>query len=353
MNQLILKKHLIALAALPETESPVVSAYFDQKRPLADNRAALHSWAGLVRYAFGRKRAKDFDDAVEEVANSLGNANGTGQSLAVFCRWGEYPLVLPLAMGVPIEPQFHARLVPVIFPLVEMKDRFHRFVLVATTSDSARVYEINLGEASEALLAERPELRTRLGREWTREHYQNHRREREGRFVKEKVAVIERLMAKRGHNALVLAGEPRYISRLRSQLPKHLQAKIAGEIRNGVCMESLPKVVEQSIGVFLEQENRESQDAVKRLETAVCSGGLAVVGLQESLRAIECHQADLLILSADLPVAGRERLIRLATLQDLPVETVRGSETLARNGGVGCLLRYLSKFDGQETSAAG
>jgi hypothetical protein len=69
--------------------------------------------------------------------------------------------------------------------------------------------------------------------------------------------------------------------------------------------------------------------------------------------ATEYHQADQLILSADLPTAEREKLIRLATRQDLPVKTIRDSETLARNGGVGCLLRYASKFDGQGLKTAG
>ena len=77
-------------------------------------------------------------------------------------------------------------------------------------------------------MTERPELRERLGREWTREHYQNHRQQRDQQFVKEKVAVIERLMAKRGHNTLLLAGEPRFVKRLRSALPKHLEARVAG-----------------------------------------------------------------------------------------------------------------------------
>ncbi len=347
MNQLILKKHLIALATLPETDSPVISAYFDLTTPISENRASLSSWASLARSAFRGQQAQDFDDALEEVAAALDGAVGSGRSIVVFCRWGEYPLVLPLTMEVPIEPQLHVRTVPVIFPLVELKDRFHRFVLVAMSSLSARIYEINLGEASEALLTERPELRNRLGREWTREHYQNHRRERDGQFVKEKVSVIERLMAKRGHNALILAGEARYVSRLREELPKHLQDKVAGEIRSGVCMDSIPKVVEQSIDVFLEQEHRESHDAVRRLEAAVCSGGLAVVGIGDTLEAIRHHQADQLILSADLPTEEREMLVRLATQQDLPMETVRDSETLERNGGVGCLLRYLRKFDGE------
>lgn len=340
MNQLTLKKHLIGLASLPETESPLISAYFDGATTLAARRAHLKSWASVARHSFRGRLQQEFDDALEEVERHL-EAAKPGRSLAVFSRWGDYPLILPLSFQAPLETQFHVGGLPVIYPLVEMRDRFHRFVLVAMDSESARIFEINLGEVSEALLTEKPELRERLGREWTREHYQNHRRDREARFVKEKVAVIERLMAKRGHNALILAGEARYINRLRASLPKHLLNRVAGEIRSGFCETDLPVVVVEAINVFLDQEARESHDAVRRLEAAVRSGGLAVVGVTETLRALEDHCADELVLSADIPASDREKLVRLAAQQDLPVETVRGSETLERNGGAGCLLRYL------------
>ncbi|NNC90015.1 MAG: hypothetical protein HKN82_16275 [Akkermansiaceae bacterium] len=340
MKQLDLRKHVIALAALPETDSPVISAYFDLDGPRHERQAELKAWAALARHSFRGDQLRDFDDALAEVMTALDGA-GPGRSLAVFCRWGDYPMVLPLPLAAPVETQFHAGSLPVIFPLVELKDRFHRFVLVVTTSESARIFEINLGEVSEALLAERPGLRERLGREWTREHYQNHRRDRDEKFVKEKVAVIERLMAKRGHNALILAGEPRFVNRLRDQLPKHLAARVAGELRTGVHAGTIPEVVEESIAVFLGEEHRESHDAVRRLDSAVRSGGLAVVGFEATLRAIEAHQADQLILSTDLPAPERERLVRLAAQQDLPIETVRDSSLLERNGGAGCLLRYL------------
>jgi len=41
------------------------------------------------------------------------------------------------------------------------------------------------------------------------------------------------------------------------------------------------------------------------------------------------------------PLNLKKHVIALAAQQDLPIETVRNSATLERNGGVGCLLRYL------------
>ena len=105
---------------------------------------------------------------------------------------------------------------------------------------------------------------------------------------------------------------------------------------------------EQSVELFLDQEHRQSHDVVRRLDSAIRSGGLAVVGLPATRKAIESYQADQLVLSAELPAAEREELVRIAAQQDLPIETVRDSETLARNGGVGCLLRYLPPTPGRE-----
>ncbi|NWK55281.1 host attachment protein [Verrucomicrobiaceae bacterium N1E253] len=344
MNKLDLKKHLIALATLPETGSPILSVYMNKSTPLDEHRKNLKDWATLARHTFKGRQQSDFEDALEEVFTFMETANDR-QSLVVFSRWGEYPMLLPIHLKVPVETQFHAGSLPVIFPLVELKDRFHRFVLVAMNSEAARIFEINLGEISESLLERRPELRKRLGREWTREHYQNHRKKRSGQFVKEKIAVIEQLMTKRGHNSLILAGEPRFVNRLKEQLPKHLKAKLAGEVRSGFSKNALNKVVNQSIQVFLDQENMESQDAVKRLEYALSSNGLAVVGFHAAVEALEMYCADQLILSTNLPDREREYLSRLASTQDISIETVQNNKTLEQFGGVGCLLRYLPSWD--------
>ena len=116
----------------------------------------------LASAAFRGGQRRDFDDAVEEVVDYLGSAP-EARSAAVFSRWGEYPMMLPLTFGVPLETQFHAGELPVIYPLVELKDRFNRFVLVVTNSEAARIFEINLGEVSETLMTERPELRRAAG----------------------------------------------------------------------------------------------------------------------------------------------------------------------------------------------
>lgn len=350
MNYAKLRKHLIALASLPKTDSPVISAYFDFSDPARAAVTDFRRWAALTRQTFTGQARRDFDDAVDEVDSWI--ADNRPRSAAIFARWGEHPLFLAMPFEVPLENHFHVDVVPAIYPLVELKDRFNRFVVVLTTATSARIVEVNLGAQSVELLTERPALRERIGREWTREHYVNHRRDRTRKFVKEKIAVIESLMAKRGHNSLVVAGDSRCVNRLLEALPAHLRERVVGRIKTGMTGGRLEDVVGQAVDSFLRAEAEEAHDVVDLLVTAVRAGGLATVGVETTRRALREGRVGQLVVSSALLHEEREELVRLASRNDVPIETVQDCELLERNGGAGALLRYALPGDWVEAELA-
>ena len=339
MNYAKLRKHLIALASLPTCGSPLVSAFFDLSKGNASALRDFQAWTELTRQTFSGARRQEFDDATEEIESWLMKAKGL--SAAVFCRWGEHPLFLPMEFEVPLESRYHVDELAVIYPLVELKDRFNRFVVALTTAESARIIEVNLGSQSVELLTERPSLRERIGREWTREHYASHRRERNRRFLKDKIAVIESLMAKRGHNSLIIAGDARYVNRLTDALPSHLKHKLIGEIKTGISDQRLKDVISQAVDSFLEAEAQESHGTVQLLVSSVRAGGLAVVGVEATRRALGQGRVECLVVSSSLLKQDQEDLVRLASQRGVPIETVQNCELLERNGGAGALLRYL------------
>lgn len=347
MNYAKLRKHLIALASLPTCGSPLVSAFFDLSRGNAAALRDFQAWAELTRQTFAAPLRQEFDDATEEIESWLMKARG--RSAAIFCRWGEHPLFLPMEFEVPLESRYHVDELAVIYPLVELKDRFNRFVVVLTTAESAKIIEVNLGSHSVELLTERPSLRERIGREWTREHYASHRRDRDRRFVKEKIAVIEGLMAKRGHNSLIVAGDPRFVNRLTDALPNSLKQKLIGEIKTGVSDQRLNDVISQAVESFLRAETEESHGTVELLVNSVRAGGLAVVGVESTRRALDQGRVECLIVSSTLLAQDQESLVRLASQRGVPIETVQDCELLDRNGGAGALLRYaLPDYDSRE-----
>ena len=62
---------------------------------------------------------------------------------------------------------------PNIFHLVELKDTYHRYVVLLCANDSARILEVNLGAVTTELLLQRPDLRQRAVREWGKDFYQS------------------------------------------------------------------------------------------------------------------------------------------------------------------------------------
>lgn len=340
-----LRRNIVALASLPETESPVISAYFDTAEAPEAMRLMLGIWSSSVRSTFCKSHQQDFEEAKRSVLDVIADGWPPGsRSLAVFARGGDSPMKIVVPLGARIEPSFHASELPVIFPLIQAKDRFHRYVIAICSEESARILEVTLGAVSEELLAKTPELRTRLGREWTREHYHHQKKERHRRFVREKVEIISDLMSRRGHNHLMLAGHPRYVNRLKDALPKHLAARVVGEISKSPNGKDCSSILEESLDAFVAAEYQESLQNVERLHQEIRRGGLGVVGIEESLNAVREGSADLLVISENLPDEERESLVRLATLRDVSIEVCEDDPLIDDYGGVGCLLRYRPEF---------
>jgi ribosomal protein L7Ae-like RNA K-turn-binding protein len=188
-------------------------------------------------------------------------------------------------------------------------------------------------------------LRKRVGGEWTKLHYQNHRRDRNERLIKEKIALVERVLASGGHTHLMLAGNPRILAQVRKSLTKSLERKLV-DVIPASARDRSKDIVVATLSSFIEREERESVAAVHLLQQELRRGGLAVCGYGDSRKALERGQADQLIILAerdDAHAARREELAELALQHDVPVEVVQHSEALTELGGVGCLLRYETR----------
>jgi ribosomal protein L30E len=344
-SMLALRRHITALATLPETEAPVISAYFDFRSPMEVLRSSFENWSTAARSTLPKGQRPMFDMAKSEVRMQLRKSwPETIQGLAVFSRAGEHPLQLPLAFEANLETHFETSTRPAIFPLVQLKDRFHRFVLVICTEETGRIMEMTLGAVTEEILTTRPDPGGRFGRQLSREHFHHRREEDTRRFVRDQVSIITSLMARRGLNHLILAGHPRHVAQLRDQLPKHLQARVVGSVFQAPNGRDCSPLLDHAIDAFVEAEQNESRDAVERLHEQVRRQGLAVVGIHPCRDVIHAGVASQLVISEELPHPDREELVRLAILHDLPIEVCEGDELLRSHGGVGCLLRFRMEY---------
>ncbi|OFV83569.1 MAG: hypothetical protein A2W26_01475 [Acidobacteria bacterium RBG_16_64_8] len=370
-----LQAHIRTLITLEETEAPVLSCYVN--RDLTDNGHGpiLDHGAWTLRKTLRREEREPFEQALERITTFLGRElSSTTQGVAAFSRAGAHPYFLGLQFQVPVVDWLSIDSTPNIYHLVELKDTYHRYVVMISTAESARILEVNLGAITRELWTERPELRERVGREWTREHYQAHRRDRGERFLREKVAILDRLMSAGGHTHLILAGTPEITARVRGKLPKHLAAKLIDMVPASSSARTVD-VVGATLSNFVAREQQESLRAVMQLVSHLRRGGLAVVGTPSTLEALERNQVDVLVMaktyqpprglackscdridtttdrptkclrcgSTDLrPVNVKETIVKQAERIGAEVEIVEHADVLMALGGVGCLLRYLT-----------
>jgi peptide subunit release factor 1 (eRF1) len=369
-----LEEHIRTLATVAETECPLISCYLDLSEGVTVGREELGLRLELLRKCLPAQAKVEFDQAAGKIQKFLNEGlPPRTKSLAAFSRAGDQPFWLALEFEVPLPTWIACDSAPNIYHLVELKDNYDRYMILLTTEATARIIGVNLGSVTEQLWRSRPELRHRVGREWSKDHYQNHRRERTKQFIHDQVRTLDRLLSERGYEHLILAGNARTRAAVRKALPKRIADKLVDLVPAGQT-DDVSEIVASTLQVFLEHEEMESQAIAEQLITQIRAHGLAVVGAHASIEAIRAGQADVLVIvkgfdpghawectacghaeiRTPLPESacpkcrsGRLRefdvkgeLVRLAEQRGIAVEVVEHSGALMSLGGVGCLLRY-------------
>jgi hypothetical protein len=369
-----LKSRIGVLAAVAETEAPFISCYVNLVAGEAGYRHALDKRIRALRGGLWGVQRQSFEAALGKAeaylaAQLLPDARGA----AIFARdtsGGGFFLPLQFAVAVPNWIAVYPT--PNIYHLVELKDTYHRYVVMIATQAWVRILEVNLGSATVRAWAERPELRERVGPGWSKALYESHRHDRNNRFLEEQLTLLERLLSGGGHTHLILAGDPRMTALVRRALSEPAAAKLI-DIVPASSRDAQADVVAATLAVFIEHEEQESQEVAERLIEGVRTHGLAVAGSAACLDALRKDQVDTLVLtkgyvsepgwsctacgvihiSENIPAACpecgeqavhssdvKEGLIRLAEQHGCQIELVEHSENLLYLGGVGCLLRY-------------
>ncbi len=369
-----LERHVERLANLQETKVPIVSCYLNLEDDDFDWRTAVPKREAKILESLSSTSAKSnirrSFSSIKQWLNS--NLNPSSKGAALFVRGGEGDLFIPMQFKTPLPYEITVDTVPHLYSLVRMSDSFHQYVVLYSDSSAARIYEVSLGRISEQILIERPGIRSRLGREWTKLHYKRQHREGNRQFLQQKLDVLDKILAEDTHAHLILAGDPNRIDLIARSLPRRIAARLVDRVTLA-SPSSVEKILLETLRAYVRAEEMESLDMVDRLFDAFHRGDLAILGEAESLRAVLRGQVDTLVLShgCDLGRAyicpscywatigeprpgacaecgteslldrdARQELVRLAHTTRCEVETVAKSERLLKAGGAGCLLRY-------------
>lgn len=368
-----LKQNITLLASVEESDVPFISCYLNlEDGPTSWQETLNHRVHILKRILKGSDRS-DFEDALAKIETYLmTELLPDTKGVAIFARGhlgGSF--MMPMQFAAPLPNWIVINPTPNIYHLMELKDNYHRYIILLAKAERARIMEVNLGAVTTQAWLNHSELQMRVGSEWTRSYYQIHQMHRGERFLHEKISVLEQLVHAGGHSHLILAGDPEITERIRHALPNALADKLVDMIptRNH---DQQKDMVMATLSSFIEHEEKESQSIAEQLITGLRSQNLAVAGSTASLEALRLDKVDILVMASDYqpdpgwfctdcralgteapetsecpqcgksavrPLDIKEELLRLAGQRERPVEVVEHSDALLSLGGVGCLLR--------------
>ena len=383
-----LKQQITVLASVEESDAPFISCYLNLENRQTDWRDVIDERAHILRHILKGNDLADLEEVLGKIEEWLTtDLLPEAKGVAIFARGtcgGSFMLAMQFAAPLPNWIVVYPT--PNIYHLVELKDDYHRYVVLLVLPNRACIVAVNLGATTIQAWIEQSGLRTRVGSEWARIHYCVNQAHRGDRFVHEKIMVLQQLMHAGGHTHLILAGDPEITARVRHAMPNELADKLV-DVAPASVRDRQTEVIILTLSSFIEHEKHEHRTIVERLIEGLRSQNLAVAGSAATLDALRWGEVDTLVMASSYqpdpgwtcsacraigteppeksvcPQCGkpsaqtmdvRETLLRLAGQLELPVEVVEHSDALMSLGGVGCLLRTQldTQIDHQTAAAA-
>ncbi len=335
-----LQEQVRMLSALGETEAPVVSVYLNLRQDAVQLREFTKRRVTLLKESLPDQQLPDFRRAMERIGAYLAEKRDNDRvSLALFAREGRNPFFLALQFMIAVPDMVTAGPLPRVYPLVELKDNYHRFVVAVMGIQGTRIVEIDLGEVTKQFWMTKAGAHAHVRQTSTKQQNNLRREVYDDTSIADVVKALDRVMSAGGHTHLLLAGECAW--RFRNALPHHLSAKFVDVVDISRRV-NIQEILAASIAIFVQQEECESQEIADRLVREIRTDGLAVAGTVNTLHALKSSAADVLVLAQSFDPESRvkEEMVRLAVQHRTSIEVVQKSEELDRLGGVGCLLRY-------------
>jgi peptide chain release factor subunit 1 len=343
------------LAALPPGDGPFVSLYVDA-RP---DQVGREKYGAFVRTEL-KARAETYPEHSPERASldaDIQRITGwlerevrpQANGLAVFaCQAAD--VFEAVQLGAPIErSEVVVGRGPHLYPLAAVADRYRRHAAVVLDTHSARIFLFALGEVVAETSVESESLPHTEAGGWSQARYQRHVGEFQRQHARDVAQALERLAREERVDRIVVAANGVALPLLRAELPKELGARVV-EVGELDVHSTRDQILKRSFEAARGQDARDDVERARRMLDAYRAGGLGVVGVDATLRALANGQVHELLIGTD-PSGLRARggrqgaevaddLVAKARQTDAHITFIEDARLLAEAGGVGGLLRF-------------
>jgi peptide chain release factor subunit 1 len=253
---------------------------------------------------------------------------------------------------------------PHLYPLARLADEYRRYAALVADTHVARIFVFGLGRELEQQSIVNERTRRAVVGGWSQMRYQRHVDHRHLKHAKEAAAALTRVVRDEAIENVVIGGDEVILPLVRAELPKDVTQKVI-EVLPLEVRAPEHEVLGRTLDAFRRHDAATDIEAVHRLFDEYRSGGLAVVGLLDTISALEAGRVDELLLTAvptgldrsadrghDSPTAGltpdqlRQRetlagdLVIRARRTGAALRFIEDAALLWSVGGAGAFLRY-------------
>lgn len=365
MINMMLADTLTRLAEFEPTGAPVLSLYLNTQ---PDQHGRGH-FQQFLRKEFADRlrtypaRSSDRESLERDIARInryidtelQASANG----VAIFACSSADGFFEPLQLAAPIdENRLYIDRQPHLYPLARIDDRCPRYAVLLANTNAARLYVVGDAQILSGREVINPKIHKSQVGGWAQARYQRHAENFHAHHAREVVDVLDYVVRTEQIERVVLAGDDVILPLLREQLPPRLAKRVVDVLRLDIATPE-HELLHRTLDVMRALDARSDEDKARAAIEAYRSGGLGVVGVPETLRALELGQVDELLLT-DLkaarapalaalePMAVNERLtedvaealVTRAAHTGARVTVIEDPWLLALVGGVAGLLRF-------------
>lgn len=302
---------------------------------------------------------KNFNETIEEINYVLKRIDY--KNIAIFAS-KKYNFLKYLILNVKIENLLTVDSSPYIRPLARIIDEWESFTLLLINSNSSKIFSISMGKVENVknFTADIMNKHKKGGCSQARFN-----RLRKGSIKKFLSEIIDSLQ-KRAEKQIIIAGPGITKKKFFEMLPKNLSEKVVDIIDIDINDEK--ELLKESFNLISEKEKRKSDEVIEQLKKEILKDGLAVYGLEETLKAVKNGQVELLIIEKNFklrgwicencqvvrtglkkscPYCGKktsevdvlEEILEFAERTDAEIEFTDNDE-IAKLGHVGAILRF-------------
>ncbi|HKE57338.1 MAG TPA: Vms1/Ankzf1 family peptidyl-tRNA hydrolase [Pyrinomonadaceae bacterium] len=365
------------LAAFEPTDLPVISLYLNAQA----NQHGRDNFDSFIRKEFKAKSETfplrsparlSFEKDTERINAYLKNLRPSANGVAIFACAGSDNFFEALELDAPFpDHRLYVYHQPHLYPLARLSDQYPRYAALIADTNSARIYVFGIGKKlREDMVRNQNVNRTQLGG-WSQARYQRHIEKYYLNHAKEIVDELDKTVREEDIKHIVLAGDEVILPVLREQFPPHLRDKVIDILRLDIRTPE-NEVAKQTLEALRAYDAKTDIERVEHLTDEYRSGGLAVVGVHDTLAALSAGQVDELYLSAQLEeihsgteemgkhllphlgddlaldnendathqVKVADELVTRARQTGAGVSFIEDARLLADVGGIGATLRY-------------